>query len=173
MPQAEQTNTTNTPDPVMQLAGWLNELHDAAGARPPSVDDADDILQLGEWTESVERLISYAVAESLEGALVQLALALESIDTIPTDLNEIRAERLRLGRLVRSAMRVVYASVGTEMSVATRRLAQRSRHDRPQDLGESSRDVDTGSAGRARYRDRLIIATTHRSPSVRRRAFYS
>jgi hypothetical protein len=34
-----------------------------------------------------------------------------------------KAEKLRAGRLVRSAMRVIHASVGPGMSTATRRLA--------------------------------------------------
>jgi hypothetical protein len=123
MAKADSKNTTNTPDPVMQLATRLNDLHDAVGVVPPG--DDNDEPQLNEWIHSVETLISYAVAESPEGVIVQLALALDSIHGVSIERGEeaFRAEKLRLGRLVRSAMRVVYASVGPEMSTATRRLA--------------------------------------------------
>ena len=121
-PTNTSANSVTAPDPVVQLAGRLNDLQDAVCGRTPG--DGDDELQLDEWLHSVETLISYTVAESLEGALVQLALALHSVHVMSTEHGEkaFHAERLRLGRLVRSAMRVLHASVGSEMSIATRRL---------------------------------------------------
>jgi hypothetical protein len=78
--------------------------------------------QFGDWQEAVATIISYSQATSPAGALVQLALdeldSLLSVDVGGAEERQVRqlrgVDELRVERLIRSAMRAVQKSLGTE-----------------------------------------------------------
>ncbi|UPT92151.1 hypothetical protein HAP41_0000048690 (plasmid) [Bradyrhizobium barranii subsp. apii] len=144
MPKAIRTNSTpqrrssqNTQgystaavasDPVVELSRHLLVLVDADdGAeleyRDKSMEDPsrNAARQFGEWRTAVERMISFSEASSLDGALVQLALALDMLDDIdslvPDEVAGFISKRLEIERLVRSAMRAVRKGRTTEPTV--------------------------------------------------------
>jgi hypothetical protein len=69
------------------------------------VEDIKDetLEQFGEWRAAVEKIISYTQAQSIEGALVQLAIALDTLDDISTQGQN--SEKMQINRLILSAMR--------------------------------------------------------------------
>ena len=118
------------PDPVVELSRHLLVLVDADdGAeleyRNKSLEDPsrNAARLFGEWRTAVERMISFSEASSLDGALVQLALALDSLDDInslvPDEVEGFVSKRLQTERLVRSAMRAVRKGRTTKPSVQT------------------------------------------------------
>jgi hypothetical protein len=80
--------------------------------------------QFGDWQGAVATLISYTHATSPAGAMVQLALALDELDSLLSVvvcaekrqvLRELsNVDEHRIERLIRSAIRAVQKSLGTE-----------------------------------------------------------
>ena len=127
------TNTVTThPDPVVNLSDQLFALWNADDAsqieyssEPAWERAGSDIQQqFGDWQQAVATIISYTHATSPAGALVQLALALDeldsmlSVDVCGAEERQVRqlrgVDEHRIERLIRSAMRAVQKSLGTE-----------------------------------------------------------
>src|SRR6185295_7974355 len=66
-------------------------------------------------------VISFSEASSLDGALVQLELALDSLDDIdslvPDEVEGFTSKRLQVERLVRSAMRTMRKAHATDPTI--------------------------------------------------------
>jgi hypothetical protein len=131
------TNTVTThPDPVVNLSDHLFDLWNADDASQVEYYSSSETAlkqvgrdiqqQFGDWQEAVATIISYSQATSPAGALVQLALALAldeldsllSVDVGGAEERQVRqlrgVDELRVERLIRSAMRAVQKSLGTE-----------------------------------------------------------
>ena len=127
------TNTVTThPDPVVNLSDQLFALWNADDASQieyssePAWERAGSDIeqQFGDWQAAVATLISYTQATSPAGALVQLALALDeldsmlSVDVCGAEERQVRqlrgVDEHRIERLIRSAMRAVQKSLGTD-----------------------------------------------------------
>ena len=129
------TNTvTAPPDPVVNLSDHLFDLWNADDAsqvqyhssNETALKDTDREIQeqFGDWQQAVATIISYTHATSPAGALVQLALALDELDSLlsvvvcGTEERQVRqlrgVDEHRIERLIRSAMRAVQKSLGTE-----------------------------------------------------------
>jgi hypothetical protein len=118
--------------PVVDLSRHLMDLWDAADAseREFNKDKALDLIgesvkeQIDDWQSALVSTISFTEAKSPAGALVQMALALDELDSllsvvvVPAEERQVRelrdVDEHRIGRLVRSAMRAVQKSLGTE-----------------------------------------------------------
>src|ERR1019366_2513966 len=80
--------------------------------------------QFGDWQSAVATIISFTHATSPAGALVQLALALDELDSMLSvgvcggeerQVRKLRGvDEYRIERLIRSALRAVQKSVGPE-----------------------------------------------------------
>jgi hypothetical protein len=127
------TNTVTThPDPVVNLSDQLFALWNADDAsqieyssEPAWERAGSDIQQqFGDWQAAVATLISYTPATSLAGAAVQMAIALDALDSllsmiVPAEeerqLRQLRdVDEYLIERLIRSALRAVQKSLGTE-----------------------------------------------------------
>jgi hypothetical protein len=127
------TNTvTAPPDPVVNLSDQLFDLWNADDAsqieyyQEPALKTVGSEIQqqFGDWQEAVATIISYSQATSPAGALVQLALALDELDSLLSvdvggaeerQVRQLRGvDELRIERLIRSAIRAVQKSLGTE-----------------------------------------------------------
>ncbi len=123
-PQEGHSQTT-TGDPVVELARELLRLWDAddSAQREFSLHDkasasvkVDTQVEFGEWRDAIETIISFSQAASLEGALIQLALALDTIRDI------FRENEGELDRRLRSAIRGTRQSLHTELDPTVRSL---------------------------------------------------
>ena len=154
---------TAAADPVVALSKQLLTIWDALDASEVEFRgrEKDTDLKakseyaarlLGEWQVSVEMQIGFTQATSAAGALVQLARALDELDTLVGQLdNEKQAEIERYedhtARLIRSAMIFIkQATPGTDLEPVrsilqiypgpdtwhedVQRWAQQGRHDR-------------------------------------------
>jgi hypothetical protein len=129
------TNTvTIHPDPVVNLSEQLFALWNADDASQLEYYSSNETglkdpgreiqQQFGDWRQAVATIISYTSATTPAGALVQLALALDELDSLLSvdvcDAEERQVRQLRgvdehrIERLIRSAMRAVQKSLGTE-----------------------------------------------------------
>ena len=118
-----------TIDPVVELSKKLLVLWDADDGSqreyhdletiPQHVKD-DTLQQFGEWRDAIEKIISYTQPENLQGALVQMALACDTLDDLDNlvaadDKKAVNHRILQIDRLLRSVMRVVRSALGTEI----------------------------------------------------------
>lgn len=112
-------------DPVVELSRELLRLWDAdeAAQREFSLHRkasgharVNTQGEFGEWRDAVETIIGFSQATSLEGALVQLALALDTIRDI------FRDNEGELDRRLRSAIRGIRQSLHTELDPTVRSL---------------------------------------------------
>jgi hypothetical protein len=122
-PKSDATTTAAT-DPVVELARQLVDLWNADGASEvehhASNKASDEAFgryiqqQLGEWQQAVAQLISFTQATSLAGALVQMSIALDELDSLLStnvDGGDRQVRQLsgvdehRVDRLIRSAIR--------------------------------------------------------------------
>lgn len=92
-----------------------------------SLED-DGLNQFSEWREGVEAIISFTPAKGLEGALVQLALALNVLDDVLQELKqqklkEYKAKGLQIDRLIRSALRAVRTALPTPIGRTVESIA--------------------------------------------------
>jgi len=84
--------TTHTPCPVVELSQKLLVLWDAddssqreyyaMGGTASQLIREETMNQFSEWRNAIEKIISYTQAKGLEGALVQMALALDTLDDL-------------------------------------------------------------------------------------------
>lgn len=115
-------------DPVVELSKQLLRLWDAddgsqleysnAGETVDRSESDSTLKQFRDWRDAVEKIVSYTQATGIEGALVQLALALDTLrDILPGIPKEHRdeAKELQLDRLIMSAMRGVRNALSTEI----------------------------------------------------------
>jgi hypothetical protein len=123
--RSDGTSTAAT-DPVVELSRQLADLWNADGASEVEYHSGnkalgDDIQQqVGEWQQAVAQTISFTQATSLAGALVQLAIALDELDSLlSTNIDDTGARQVRqlsgvdehrVDRLIRSAIRAVAKS---------------------------------------------------------------
>jgi hypothetical protein len=129
---------TNTgavnPDPVVKLSEQLFALWNADDASQIQYNDGDlpsqrikgtEIQQqFSNWQRAVATIISFTPATSLAGAVVQMALALDELDSMLSVVvcgdgeRQVRklpkVDEYRIERLIRSALRAVRKSVGPE-----------------------------------------------------------
>jgi hypothetical protein len=75
--------------------------------------------QIVEWQSALVRIISFTEAKSPAGAMVQMALALDEMDSMIELLDEenqklVGHHRNQIDRLIKSAMRGVRAPLGAE-----------------------------------------------------------
>ena len=130
------TNTVTThPDPVVTLSDHLFALWHAddtsqvlfySSDEPQAMKDVGCEIeqQFGDWQSAVATIISYTPATSLAGAVVQMALALDDLDSLMSTnvcggeertVRQLRGvDEYRIERLIRSALRAVKKSVGPE-----------------------------------------------------------
>src|SRR6478735_38362 len=109
-------------DQVVELSRHLLILWDADDGAELEYCNSDDSdltkdkawdakRQFSEWRDAVEDIVSFSEASSLDGALVQLALAVDSLndinDLVVDEPKGFASKRLQIVRLVRSAMRAV------------------------------------------------------------------
>jgi hypothetical protein len=120
MAKANKKSSTTTPaiDPVVDLSKKLLALWDADDGSQREYSEADSVVedikdetleQFGEWRAAVEKIISYTQAQSIEGALVQLAIALDTLDDISTQGQN--SEKMQINRLILSAMRGAHTAL--------------------------------------------------------------
>jgi hypothetical protein len=126
------TSTVTThPDPVVDLSRHLLDLWDADDAsQVEHHHSSNDVVgrdiqqQFGDWQEAVAKIISFTQATSLAGALVQMALAVDELDSLlnvvvcaeDRPLRQLSSvDEHRIVRLIRSAMRAVSKSPETDV----------------------------------------------------------
>ena len=121
-PQEGHSQTT-TGGPVVELSRELLRLWDADDSAQRELDSAasasvkvDTQVEFGEWRDAVETIIGFSQAASLEGALIQLALALDTIRDI------FRGNEGELDRRLRSAIHGIRQSLHTELDPTVRSL---------------------------------------------------
>jgi hypothetical protein len=116
-------------DPVVELAKKLMNAWDAdncADAKYPEAEPAAARLekeasaQLREWRSALETLISYSDPASFQGALVQMALGLETLNQVDSlieagDKEDLSDMARTADRLLCSAMRVMLSVPGQEI----------------------------------------------------------
>jgi hypothetical protein len=140
MPKAAKKYSTTAPaiDPVVELSKKLLVLWDADDGSQREYNDIetvpehvkDDTLeQFGEWRDAIEKIISYTQPANLQGALVQMALACDTLNDLHSfieagDRKAIDCDTLQLDRLLRSAMRAVRAAIPTEINPAVRSIVK-------------------------------------------------
>jgi len=123
MSQADSQNTTNTTDdPVVELAVQLLRLWDAndgcdveySRQQPPRYAEIHEsnMRRLDEWREAVATSISFSRAKSINGALAQMAVAMERIGDIGAihkglQCGDLGERVLQVDRLLRSAVRAL------------------------------------------------------------------
>jgi hypothetical protein len=102
--------------PVVDLSRHLADLWDAEESC--NHDGIRD--QIDAWRSAVIEIISFTeAAKSLAGSLVQMALAMDDLDTMEDLQTQERGQELpeymaRIERLIESAMRAMQASLGAE-----------------------------------------------------------
>ena len=127
--------TAPTVDPVVGLSREILRIWDAEsgaeqafrGDPSKSMDKADIAAQLGEFRDALETLISFSSASGLEGALVQLALALDTLNGISTSRDsedELNVIELKLNRMIRSAMDVMRSALRAEIDPTVRSIVR-------------------------------------------------
>lgn len=120
MPKATAKHITPAvpADPVVEMSRKLLRLWDADdGAQtehretkvPEGVRD-DTMGQIGEWRDAIAKTITYTQPTTLQGSLVQMALALDALSDISDflgvdDKAGIENRVLRIDRLIRLAAR--------------------------------------------------------------------
>jgi hypothetical protein len=126
---SDGTSTAAT-DPVVDLSCQLLDLWNADGASEVEYHSSNKTLgrviqqQFGEWQQAVAQLISFTQATSLAGALVQMAIALDELDSLRStnvdDTGDRQVRQLsgvdedRVYRLIRSTIRVLAKSPEVE-----------------------------------------------------------
>jgi hypothetical protein len=129
---------TNTgvvnPDPVVKLSEQLLALWNADDTSQIQHNDVDSPSQringieiqqqLSDWQRAVATIISFTPATSPAGAVVQMALALDELDSMlgivvcgdgERPVRKLpKVDEYRIERLIRSALRAVRKSVGPE-----------------------------------------------------------
>src|ERR1019366_1234186 len=113
--------------PVVDLSRHLMDLWDAADAseREFNKDKALDLIgesvkeQIDDWQSALVSIISFTEAKSPAGALVQMALALDELDSMLELLGEedrklTDEHRYQIERLIKSEMRAVRGPLGSE-----------------------------------------------------------
>jgi len=125
-----------TPDcPAVVLARNLLFLWEAdEGAqiefsdRNDSYPGSDTSQQINDWMKALVAVISFTRAKSLDGALVQISLALETFDDIANlsedDKGATHALSLQLNRLMHSAMRAIGDAIGSEVDPSVSELVR-------------------------------------------------
>jgi hypothetical protein len=119
-------------DPIVDLAGQLLLLWNADDGAERENDALEYVKrncsnQFAEWRGSLETVASFTRAESLQGALVQMALALDAIEDVfagQGTQKALRANELRLQRLMLSAIRAVHASMGSAIDPSVQELVR-------------------------------------------------
>ena len=113
--------------PVVDLSQKLMDLWDAddASQREYGKDKALQLVgdavkeQIDDWRSALVSIISFTEAKSPAGAMVQMALALDEMDSMLELLGEedrklTDEHRYQIERLIKSAMRAVRAPLGAE-----------------------------------------------------------
>jgi hypothetical protein len=132
MAKAVAKHITPTPaaDPVVELSRQLLVIWDADASSQEDLkgntlarDDA--CRQFSDWRTAVETIISFTPARGIEGALVQLTLALDAVADINSALNDnaeieeaVGPIEMKLNRLIRSAMDVIRNGLRDSMDPA-------------------------------------------------------
>ncbi|WP_439925319.1 hypothetical protein [Nitrobacter sp. JJSN] len=149
MPQAARTSTTKPSakrqraapvavsanasiDPVVERGRFLRDLwdaHDAVESEAFAARRNDDpslgiqrdeqAHQILDWKDLVEAEISFLVANSLRGALIQLALMQDAMNDLNarienSDCDSAREVAIKIGRLLRSASDAVHDAMGED-----------------------------------------------------------
>ena len=126
-------SVTTHPDPVVNLSDQLFALWNADDAsqieyhdKGPSPHEVGSEVQrrFGNWQRAVATIISFTPATTLAGAAVQMAIALDALDSLLSvvvcgaeerTVRELRGvDEYEIERLIRSALRAVQKSVGPE-----------------------------------------------------------
>ena len=121
------TESASPACPVVALSQQLMELWDVDNASQQEYlkDEVrgsfGDFVgrQIAEWQSALAHIISFTQAESPAGAMVQIALARDELDSMIGQLDEenqkvVSAYQNQIDRLLRSAMRGVRAPLGEE-----------------------------------------------------------
>jgi hypothetical protein len=117
-------------DPVVAIARDIQRLWDAhAGAEVEKSKTSDEIIfgerciQLIEWRSALELVGTYTVANSLPGAMIQIAWAMDELRSLAETLEGCQAGESepclndyvdRIRRLVKSAADVMVADLGKD-----------------------------------------------------------
>lgn len=77
-----------------------------------------------DWRNAVEELVSFTAAKGINGALVQLALSLDTLDDLtanltPEDQKKVELIELRINRLISSAIRAIRETTEIDPTVAS------------------------------------------------------
>jgi hypothetical protein len=137
--------------------------------------------QFGDWQQAIATIISYTHATSPAGALVQLALALDELDSplsvvvVPSEERQVRelrdVDEHRIERLIRSAIRAVQKSLGTEFE-SVRGIVQLYAGDNEESwLDNVPKWAQEGRVARQSEGAEQRVAVPIESPPVRRRVF--
>jgi hypothetical protein len=140
MPKAAKKYSAIAPtiDPVVELSKKLLVLWDADDGSEREYSEAneaghireDTLHQFRDWRNAVETMISFTPARGIDGALVQLALALDTIDDLPSpseddQKKQIDTIQMLLHRLIRSAMDAMdamHSEIQTEIDPTVRSI---------------------------------------------------
>jgi hypothetical protein len=115
------TPRTNTPsirptDPVLDLARRLHDVIQIHYASPDAQTSDDIGNQFFEWRYALADTISFTQAETAGGALVQLALAVETLADAKTTTSDA-SQILKVDRLLRSVLRVMSTTTRVDDAV--------------------------------------------------------